>query len=643
MTGEGSSLRGGGACLAPGLTNSRNDREVCDHVDLFIPPTRQKTKAPQGWGTQVGPIQMIIGRGKAKEPEGAEMKGFFEARGVEKSCGVGIVAVAALCLMAPRLEALSCSVVKHPAPSDADKALLAGDYDKAAGLYRAALEKQPGNTDLTAGLVRALLRERRIDEAEDAVKDALDAAPKSAAFITLRGEVELAQGQPWLVEPTVVESYKIDPCNPRTRLLFAKVLELGSRYATARQQILIAHQFDTEDPEIRRMWIETLPLGQRITELESYLSAPTGDAPQELARSRAELDRLKTRAAEPANACRVASTAASAEIPFIRLAGYAGHTRAYGLDVAMNGKSTRLQIDTRGAGLSIYRSAADRVGLKRVGPEDKSGANPGERPGYTAQADSIRIGSLEFHDCPVNVIDSASPFDDGDGMIGMDVFSDFMVTLDFPMRKLGLAPLPPRQGEPALPASLKSISADFDPLESVAEPAPSGAAGAAAASRVIGPYDRMIAPDMKDYTQIYRAGHDLVLPTALDNEKIRLFIPDASAMATNISPSAALDLPKVHEDKTLEQPGPGGKTQRVFVVDEATFNFAHVSQKLNGVVSADNSVASKDDGMEISGLIGMNTLSLLTLHIDYRDGLMKADYVAGRGYKFEDNSSPQPQ
>ncbi len=574
------------------------------------------------------------------------MKGFFEAGGESKSLLAGIIAVAAVGLLAPRLDALSCSVVKHPAPTDADKALIAADYDKAATLYRASLEKQPGNADLTVGLVHALLRQQKIDEAQDAVKDALDASPKTAAFITLRGEVELAQGQPWLVEPTVVESYKIDPCNPRTRLLFAKVLELSSRYATARQQILIAHQFDPEDPEIRRMWIETLPLGQRITELESHLSAPTGDDPQELALLRAELDRMKKRAVEPAKSCRLVSATNSAEIPFIRLAGYAGHTRAYGLDVAMNGKSTRLQIDTRGAGLSIYRSAADRVGLKRLGPEDKAGGNPGEKPSFTAYADSIHIGNLEFHDCPVNVIDSASPFDDGDGMIGLDVFSDFMVTVDFPMRKLEVAPLPARPGEPALPASLKAIAADFDPLESIVEPAPPSAAGAqtaaaAPAPRAIGPFDRVMAPEMKDYTQIYRAGHDLVLSTALDNEKIKLFIPDASAAGTNLSVSAALDLPKVHEDKSLEQPGPGGKTQKVFVVDEVTFNFAHVSQKLNGVVSADISQASKTDGMEISGLIGMNTLSLLTLHIDYRDGLLKADYVPGRGYKFEDNSNPQ--
>lgn len=570
-----------------------------------------------------------------------------EVSGVSKLIMRAMIAVAALGICSTRLNAITCNVVKHPAPTDADKAMLAGDYDKAAGLYKAALAKQLGDTDATVGLVHALLRQQKVDEAEDAVKDALDAAPKSAALITLRGEVELREGEPWLVELTVVESYKIDPCNPRTRLLFARVLEMSSRYATARQQILIAHQFDPEDPEIRLMWMRTLPLPQRVAELGSYLSAPTGDDQQKLAQLRAELDRMKKETEQPAKSCRLASSTAAAEIAFIRLAGYGGHTRAYGLDVGMNGKVTRLQIDTRGAGLTVYRAAADRAGLKRLGPEEKSGAaSPGEKGTYTSYADSIRIGELEFHDCLVNVIDSASPFDDGDGQIGTDVFSDFMVTVDFPMRKLGLAPLPTRPGETAPRPSLKSIAADFDPLESSIESAKPAVAGAEAAAvalapKAVGPYDRFIAPEMKDYTQVYRAGHDLILSTALDNEKIKLFIPDAAAPETNISASTALDLAKVHEDKTREQPGPGGRAQKVFVVDEATFNFAHVAQKLNGVVSADTSWASTSDGMDISGFLGMNTLSLLTLHIDYRDGLLKADYVPGRGYKFEDNASSQ--
>jgi hypothetical protein len=36
---------------------------------------------------------------------------------------------------------------------------------------------------------------------------------------------------------------------------------------------------------------------------------------------------------------------------------------------------------------------------------------------------------------------------DSDGLIGMDVFSRFLITLDYPMRKLLLAPLPPRPND----------------------------------------------------------------------------------------------------------------------------------------------------------------------------------------------------
>jgi hypothetical protein len=38
--------------------------------------------------------------------------------------------------------------------------------------------------------------------------------------------------------------------------------------------------------------------------------------------------------------------------------------------------------------------------------------------------------------------------------------------------------------------------------------------------------------------------------------------------------------------------------------------------------------------MEISGLLGATTLDLLTIHIDYRDGLVKFDYDPNRGYRF---------
>jgi hypothetical protein len=38
--------------------------------------------------------------------------------------------------------------------------------------------------------------------------------------------------------------------------------------------------------------------------------------------------------------------------------------------------------------------------------------------------------------------------------------------------------------------------------------------------------------------------------------------------------------------------------------------------------------------MEISGFLGANTLNQMTIHIDYRDGLVKFEYDPKRGYHF---------
>jgi hypothetical protein len=141
------------------------------------------------------------------------------------------------------------------------------------------------------------------------------------------------------------------------------------------------------------------------------------------------------------------------------------------------------------------------------------------------------------------------------------------------------------------------------------------------------PTDRYLAPDFKDYTQIYRVGRSLILPSALNGEKVKLFILDVSVGETTVSPAAAKEVSKVHE-KDLQG-------RKMLVADEITFNFAHFSQKLNGLVSFDTSAPTLATGMDISGFIGANTYQQLIMHLDYRDGLVKFDYIPGRGYKFE--------
>lgn len=570
--------------------------------------------------------------------------------------------LAALLSCGECLFATSCSVARHHPPNEADKALLAADYAKAAGLYEADLANHPGDAELNAGLVHALLHQQKVQEAADQVKISLTAAPNSAALISLRGEVEFRQGTPWLAAQTALEAEKSDPCYPRNHLLLADIARLNSLYATSRKQIEIAHQLDPEDPNIRGEWIGTLPLQQRIAELEAYLSAPRGDDEEDTRRGKLFLEHLKRLAAEPHKACHLVSSTAAAEIPFALLMRDATHIRAFGLEMKLNNRTVRLEIDTGAGGLLVSRSVAEHAGLKPFSETEMGGiGDRGYKLGYTAYADSIHIGNLEFQDCSVSVLNSRSVIQDVDGLIGMDVFSQFLVTLDFPMRKLLLGPLPPRPEEAAQAApALKTGDTELDDSENSVEsgkaerskPSAQGADSsgkspvneseggtapqvtAVAKPSPHGPYDRYIAPEMKNYTPVYRVGHNLILPAELNGEKTRLFILDTGAWATTISPQAAREVTKVRSDDRLHVNGISGKVENIFTADEVTFTFAHVSQKVRDVVSFDTSRTSTNTHLEISGFLGANTLDLLTMHIDYRDGLVKFEYDPNRGYRF---------
>ena len=169
----------------------------------------------------------------------------------------------------------------------------------------------------------------------------------------------------------------------------------------------------------------------------------------------------------------------------------------------------------------IGRSIADHAGLKQFSRSEVGGVcNQGNKASYTAFADDIKIGSLEFKDCAVQVVDKGSVLDN-DGLIGMDVFSRFVVTLDYPMRKLMLAPLPPRPNDTSgLKPSLETHGNTNE-----AESADNSAAATSSTSRsdAHGPYDRYIAPEMKDWTRVYRAGHDMLLPASLNDSPPKLF------------------------------------------------------------------------------------------------------------------------
>ena len=535
-------------------------------------------------------------------------------------CGGGSLAAAA-----------TCNIISAHRPSDAEDAFLHSDYDRAVVLYQAELQQKPGDTALTAGLAEVLLKQQKVTEAEDLVQKALAQNPKSAVLMVALGEAQYRAGTPWLALATAEASIKLDPCNPQARLLDARLLRLNSYYASAANEISTAHSLDPTNPRIRSRWLDTLPMKERITELEAYVASANGEDPETVKRLHFYLDYLKQQAIEPHKACRLVSTTDTANIPFANLMRDATHIRAFGLDVKLNDHDARLQIDTGASGLLISRSVADHAGLKQFSRTEVGGVgSQGNKDAYTTFADDIKIGSLEFKDCAVEVLNKGNVVD-SDGLIGMDVFSHFLVTLDYPMRKLLLAPLPPRPNETTQLKPTLETRGNSNEDESPGNGAAASALSPKPAAH--GPYDRFVAPEMKDWTRVYRIGHDLLLPASLNNGPPKLFIVDTGAFSTTVSPEVAREVTKVHSQDYISVHGISGKVDKVYTADNITFKFANISQRVEDVVAFSTSTVSKNLDTEVGGFIGFTALGQMTISIDYRDGLMKFAYDANRGFR----------
>lgn len=536
---------------------------------------------------------------------------------------------------------VSCPVATTHIVSEQEQEFLRGHFDAAAGLYQAALQKSPGDPALIAGLTNVLLRQQKVSEADSLVSAASAQNVNSAVLYTSMGDVQYREGTPWLAAESATKAAKIDPCYPQLHLLNAKILRLNSSYASAAKELNLAHSLDPHDPDIRQLWVGTLPLSRRIAELEAYLGGETGDDPDDLRHMRGYLDSLKKQAVEPHKACRLVSDKAVTEIPFATMMRDAKTIRAFGLDVKLNDRNARLEIDTGASGLVINRSVAEHAHLQRFSNGTSAGiGDKGERASYTAYADSIRIGGLEFHDCEVEVIDSRNTLDI-DGLIGMDVFSNFLVTLDFPMRKLVLGTLPKRPEEMAAAKptleTAKSESRDEDSGDEEASakpPAPDTKAAQTVPMPARGPHDRYIAPEMKDWTRVYRNNHNLIIPTLLNDSPPKLFILDTGAFATTVSPAVARAVTKVRGGSAVKVKGISGEVDKVSSADSIVFKFGNLSQKVQDVVVFDTPAISKYTGMEIAGFIGATTLGQVAMSIDYRDGLVKFAYDANRGYRY---------
>ena len=495
-------------------------------------------------------------------------------------------------------------------PSNAATSLSDALHLYRAGKFAAAEEEyQKLETGLAAaqayvGLSQVYLKEKKPDEAYAAAAKAVELAPNAPDTQVAMGEMYFRQGKIADAENAFVKVINSGAGNARAFFGLAKVSDAASLYHRAKTMIDIAHAHDPSDPDITRMWMTTLPREDRLKALASYLADETNDDFETRTSMERALRFLQQESSAPHHSCHITSRVTSTETDLRYMLIDPNHFHGFGLDVKVNGASSRLLLDTGAGGILINRKFAEKAGLQQAFQTEVRGlGDRGPTRGYVAFADSIQVGGLEFKDCRVEVVERNSAAGE-EGLIGADVFEDFLVDLDFSNGKLRLSQLPVRPGE-----------------------SPSG--GLTLDPKVYGVpryYDRYIAPEMKSYSIVFRFGHALLLPTTLNDSVPKLFMIDSGSFTSTISPSAAREVTKVSGDQDTKIVGLNGEVKKVYESKELTLTFGHLRQKYEDMVTFDTKGISDAIGTEISGMLGFTVLRMLDVKVDYRDGLVDFNF-----------------
>jgi len=525
------------------------------------------------------------------------------------------------------------SSVSTPELAAADQLYRAGKFAEAEASYQAILKTDSKLVPAQVGSVRAMLRQQKIDEAMDEVNKALAQQPNEAPLLAAKGDVLFRRGEMTDAEGSYLAAKKLDPKAARAYLGLARLYRSYSLYRKAYDQLQTAHEIASDDIEVQRAWLNMLPRKERLAAMEAYLGGPHPDDEEETKWMTEYLAFLKATADKPVHACRLVSKVEQTETKLETMYGPDIHRmRGIGLSVRLNDRNVHLLLDTGAGGIMVNHRLAEKAGLTRIAALHFGGiGDKGLQSGYTAVADHIRIGELEFQDCVVSVSDKGSVGDE-DGLIGADVLGAYLIDIDLPGMRLKLSPLPKRPEDIVAPKSLNSEGEEQanaeQKEESATEPTtqePKTPAPTAKPARRL-PKDRFIAPEMADWTKVFRFGHSILVPTSVNDSKAMLFGLDTGAFSNLLSVRAGRLVAKVNSEDRVQIHGLNGNVDKVYSSENATLRFGHFQQSNLGIITLDLSSVSRHTGTEVSGFLGFAMLRQLEVELDYRDGLVDFKY-----------------
>ena len=524
----------------------------------------------------------------------------------------------------------------NPALIAADQLYRSAKFSEAETAYRALLQASPTLLPAHVGLVRSLLRQQKVEDAQNTVTASITALGALPSLLSAKGDVQFRLSQISDAEASYNDAKELDRKDLGAHLGLMRVYRAESLYRKSYDELRRAHDIAPDDLEVQKLWLFTLPVRERITALAAYLAAPHPDGDEQTRVLAETLAYLKETADTSVHSCRLVSKVEQTETRLNVLRDALSTRSGVGLTVSLNDQNLNFQLDTGASGILVSRKIAEKAKLTRLAGAHYSGlGDKGSQSGYTAVAGTVKIGSLEFQDCVISV---AEKLPDGtqDGLIGADVFEHFLVDIDLPGTRLVLSPLPKRPEDAPVPATLHGTggenSEQLANSEQTPSPDPTQTANSPTGQPRLpqGRYadrytDRYIAPEMAKWTQAYRFGHDLLIPTNVNDAPPGLFILDTGAFDNIVSVRAGREVTKVKSRLGSSVRGISGSVKKVYSA-KVTLGFSHLQQSNVDTVAVDLSNISNETGTEISGLLGFAMLQMLDIKLDYRDGLVNLNF-----------------
>jgi hypothetical protein len=492
---------------------------------------------------------------------------------------------------------LQCSVTPAVAATPADESLAAGDLPKAETLYTAQLDATPTVASY-AGLVRIQIERNEIPQSLATAQKAAAAFPASAQAQSLVGDALFRAGQIPESSLAFAAALRLDQCSPRGHLGHGRVNELLSRHAVAAAELATAHGLSPFDPEITAAWLETLSNPQRGSALRAILDSKPILPPATVERLSTQLSLIEQQAL-----CTPTAAFTTAKLDLAPLMFNGLFIRSWGLQVRFNDKSNSLlELDSSVSGIVLNPKDAEKAGVRPLTTRPTDPNTP-----YTGIADTIRIGAIEFHGCPVRVVPAAA-LANSESLIGTEFFRDHLIHIDYVAKLLTLTPLP-----------IRPATAQPDPY---------------------------VAPEEKDWSPVYISGPNVLVPSLLNKKGPVLLLLDTGVHPVILSPAAMPSTVGKHEELTYSLKGSSGEILKVVSLtgdpdsdhtlihapdgsilkaytpaQTPMLRFTNNERNALGAIAFDISPKSHEARTEISGVLGFGLLSDFSIDINYRDGL----------------------